>query len=251
VSAAASKCAEQPVASTALSSLGILGGTFNPPHLGHLALARHARDQLGLQRLLLIPAHTAPFKAGGGDGWQGVSEAGRGGRDPGPQHRLRMCQLAVDGVARVCVCPLEVQRGGVSYTVDTLSALHDGHPQAQLTLIVGADVAGTLGSWHEPARLLQLARLAIAGRPGTPRAPVLQALAGLGVAPAGDAARSQRVSFLEMPAIEISSSLVRQRVASGEPIEELVGGAVADYIAEHRLYRAPTHPHRGHRQAGA
>jgi nicotinate-nucleotide adenylyltransferase len=243
--------AEQPAACAGMTTLGILGGTFNPPHLGHLALARHAREQLGLQRLLLVPAYTAPFKARGDDGWQGASEGGRRGRDPGPQHRLRMCELVASGVAGVRVCALELQRGGVSYTVDTLTALHDSHPQAQLTLIVGADVAGTLGSWHEPARLLQLAHLAVAGRPGAPRASVLEALAGLGVAPAQDTAGSQRVSFLEMPAIEISSSLVRQRVARGEPIEELVGGAVAGYIAEHGLYRAPAHPRHGHTRAGA
>jgi nicotinate-nucleotide adenylyltransferase len=234
--------AERPVASTGLRTLGILGGTFNPPHLGHLALARHARDQLGLQRVLLMPAHTAPFKAGGQGGRTGGRKGGRkGGLDPGPKHRLRMCQLAADGVTGLSVCALEVQRGGVSYTVDTLSSLHASHPQAQLTLIVGADVAGTLGSWRQPARLLQLARVAVAGRPGAARGPVLDALARLGVAGADGAAQSPRVSFLEMPAIDVSSSLVRDRVARGQPIEELVGSAVAGYIAEHRLYRAPAH----------
>jgi nicotinate-nucleotide adenylyltransferase len=106
-------------------------------------------------------------------------------------------------------------------------------------LIVGADVARTLGSWREPSRLLDLACVAVAGRPGTAREPVLDALAGLGVAGAHGAAGSARVSFLEMPAIEISSSLVRDRVARGEPIDELVGAAVAGYIAGHEFYRTP------------
>jgi nicotinate-nucleotide adenylyltransferase len=232
-----------------LGSLGVLGGTFNPPHLGHLALARHAQRQLGLERVLLVPAHTSPGKAGGG----------HDAHDPGPEQRLQMCRLAVadaeaalpgepstparsrpggDGGlagARVCVCAVEIERGGVSYTVDTLSALHDRHPHAQLTLIVGADVARTLGSWREPARVLELAGVAVAERPGTQRGGVLEALAELGDPSAG--AGRARVSFVEMPAVEISSSLVRERAARGEPIEQLVGGPVASYIAEHRLYR--------------
>ena len=209
-------------------SLGVLGGTFNPPHLGHLALARHARDQLGLERVLLMPAHTAPYKA----------DRPRAEQDPGPAQRLLMCRLAVEGSCEALglrACALEIERGGLSYTVDTLSSLHARHPHAQLTLIVGADVARTLGSWREPARVLELARVAVAERPGTQRGGVLAALAELG--PASSGAGCARVSFVEMPAVEISSSLVRERVARGEPIEELVGGPVASYIAEQRLYR--------------
>jgi len=249
VSAHSTSGPAQPARATELGSLGVLGGTFNPPHRGHLALARCAREQLGLERVLLVPAHTAPYKADGS----------HGEHDPGPGQRLRMCRLAVadcqdaghgqapaggrplracrDGVdAGLSVCALEIERGGVSYTVDTLSALHARHPHAQLTLIVGADVARTLGSWREPARLLELARVAVAERPGTPRAPVLDALAELRGGGPGARARSPEVSFLEMPAVEISSSLVRERVARGEPIEQLVGPSVARYIAERRLY---------------
>jgi nicotinate-nucleotide adenylyltransferase len=189
----------------------VLGGSFNPPHRGHLALARHAHGELGLGRVLLMPAHTVPFKA-----------HGEGGSDPGPEHRLRMCRLAVEGAAGIDVCALEIERRGVSYTVDTLGSLHDSHPEAELTLIVGADVAATLESWREPDRLLELADVAVATRPGAPR----RAL------PAG-----ARVSFLEMPAIDVSSSMVRARVAAGEPVQELVGAPVARYIAEHGLYR--------------
>jgi nicotinate-nucleotide adenylyltransferase len=210
-------------------SLGVLGGTFNPPHLGHLALARHARDQLGLKRVLLMPAHTAPYKA----------DRPRRERDPGPAQRLLMCQLAVDHCddpIGLSVCALEIERGGVSFTVDTLSSLHARDPDAQLTLIVGADVARTLGSWREPARVLELARVGVAERPGTQRKGVLEALAELGAGASGPG--SARVSFVQMPAVEISSSLVRQRAARGEPIEELVGRAVASYIVEHRLYRS-------------
>jgi nicotinate-nucleotide adenylyltransferase len=189
--------------------VGILGGTFNPPHRGHLALAVHARRQLALERVLLVPAHTAPNKPGGDE-------------DPGPGQRLEMCRLAVAEVAGVSVCALEIERGGVSYTVDTLRALHASHPEAELTLIVGADVASTLGSWREPAQLLALARVAVAGRPGAPPPPI---------------AHGARVSSLEMPALDVSSSMVRERAARGQPIDELVGADVARYIAEHRLYR--------------
>jgi nicotinate-nucleotide adenylyltransferase len=196
-------------------ALGILGGTFNPPHLGHLAVARHALDELALERVLLVPTHTAPHKSRGG--------GGSDGRDPGPQHRLRMCQLAVEGVDGLAVCDIEVERGGLSYTVDTLRSMHASHPDAELTLIVGADTAATVGSWREPAQLFQLASLAVAARAGAARQPV----------PVDAKAR-----FLEMPTIAVSSSLARQRVARGQPVEELVGPAVSRYIDEHHLYRA-------------
>lgn len=242
-------------------TLGILGGTFNPPHLGHLAVARHARQELGLQRVLLVPAHTAPYKArdpgGAGSAWGrggnaageavGLSDAtGLSGSDPGPHHRLRMCQLAVAGEDGLSVCAVEVERGGLSYTVDTLRSIHASHPYARLTFIVGADTASTLGSWREPAQLLELAQLAVATRDGTARQRVLDELDAVHGSGGSDGAGElraalslgTRVRFLEMPAIEASSSAVRERVARGEAIDRLVGPAVAAYIAEHRLYRA-------------
>jgi nicotinate-nucleotide adenylyltransferase len=210
-------------------SLGILGGTFNPPHLGHLEVARHARRELGLERVLLIPAHVAPYRSGG-----------EGGSDPGPQHRLRMCQLAIAGAQGLSVCAIELERGGLSYTVDTLRSIHASHPNAELTLITGADTASTLSSWREPQQLLELAQLAVAARAGAARQRVLDALAGIrGAGIEGDGQRrapATHVSFLEMPTIEVSSSLVRDRVADGQAVDQLVGPAVAGYIAEHGLY---------------
>ena len=210
-------------------SLGILGGTFNPPHLGHLAVARHALQELALDQVLLVPAHTAPYK----------SDAEAGSWDPGPEHRLRMCELAVAAEPMLAVCPVEIERGGLSYTVDTLRSIHASNPDAQLTFIVGADTAATISSWREPAQLLELAQLAVAARVGAARQRVLDALAGIGGAGVDaatwrDAVRAVR--FLEMPAIEASSSLARQRVAAGEAVEDLVGPAVARYIAAHDLY---------------
>ncbi|HSZ14323.1 MAG TPA: nicotinate (nicotinamide) nucleotide adenylyltransferase [Solirubrobacteraceae bacterium] len=212
-------------------SLGILGGTFNPPHLGHVAVARHARDELALERVLLVPAHTSPFKSAGDR---------QGGGDPGPEHRLRMCQLAVEGEHGLSVCALEVERGGLSYTVDTLRSIHASNPDAELTFIVGADTASTLGSWREPAQLLELMQLAVATRAGAPRRQVLDALAGINPVGAGAEGRAGEapagVRFLEMAPVAVSSSQARERAARGESIDALVGPAVAGYIAEHRLY---------------
>jgi nicotinate-nucleotide adenylyltransferase len=148
-----------------------------------------------------------------------------------------MCRLVAEGVDCLSVCAVEIERGGLSYTVDTLKSLHASNPDTELTLIVGADTASTLGSWRGPRQLLELARLAVAARDGASPTRVLDALAGL--MPTGERRGSAaRVSFLEMGAIEVSSSMVRLRVAEREPIDELVGPAVARYIAEHGLYRA-------------
>jgi nicotinate-nucleotide adenylyltransferase len=208
-------------------AIGILGGSFNPPHLGHLALARQARDQLGLERVLLMPLHTPPHKSSG--------------EDPGPQHRLEMCRLAAAGEPGVEACELEVQRAGTSYTVDTLSAIHERHPEAELTFIVGADTARSLPSWHRPEAVMALARLAVAGRPGTDGGEVLDALrtivpATLGVVDDEAAEGSPGVVFLTLDPVEASSSLARERLAAGEPVEDLLAPAVAHYIADHGLY---------------
>ncbi len=205
----------------ALARVGILGGTFNPPHLGHLALARHARSELGLQRVLLMPANIAPNKPAERE-------------DPGPEHRLQMCRLAVVDEPGLEASALEIERGGASYMVDTLQAIHDTHPDAELTLIVGADTARTLPGWREPARLLELAGLAVAERDELDPQDASEVLVGLHPAP--------RAARLRMGKIAISSSEVRQLVAAGRPVTELVGQAVAGYIAEHGLYRAAPAP---------
>jgi nicotinate-nucleotide adenylyltransferase len=199
-----------------LARIGILGGTFNPPHLGHLALARHARSELGLSRVVMIPASRSPEK--------------QGEEDPGAERRLEMCRL-LSREQPLEVCALEVERGGTSYTVDTLRAISSRNPHDELTFIVGADVAATLPSWREPRELLELADLAVAARPGTDRSRVFEALERI------DGASGVEPRFLEMPPIDVSSSIVRERAAAGEPIEELVGADLARYIAGHGLYR--------------
>ena len=171
-----------------------------------------------------MPAHTSPRKAAA--------------PDPGPGHRLRMCELLVRHSPGIEACALELERGGTSFTVDTLSAIHASHPDAELTFIVGADTASTLPAWREPARLLELADLAVAHRTGTTRQEVLSTLASVRPDDAGEAAGgSAGITFLELPVLDISSSAARRRAALGEPIEDLVGADVARYIAEQRLYR--------------
>jgi len=194
--------------------LGILGGTFNPPHLGHLICAQEAHRELGLDRVLMIPARIPPHKP--------VEH------EPGAEHRLTLCRLAIDGDERFEVAPLELSRDGPSYTVDTLSELTANDPESELYLIVGGDIAAGLPRWREPARVLELATVAVAKRRGTARSSVDAALESL---PGGERAR-----FFSMPRIGVSSTLVRRRVRSGQPIRYLVPDVVAGYIAEHRLY---------------
>jgi nicotinate-nucleotide adenylyltransferase len=207
-----------------VARVGILGGTFNPPHLGHLQIARHALQELGLDRVLLIPVHVPPHKPAA--------------EDPGPEHRLRMCRLLVEHDSGVSACALEIERGGLSYTVDTLDAIHASHPDVELTLILGADTAHTLPAWREPAKLLALADIAVATRAGSGRPEVLDSVAPL-IAVPGDGTPGG-MSFLAAPVIDISSSMVRCRVRRGDPIDDLVGAAVAAYIGEQGLYRPGT-----------
>jgi nicotinate-nucleotide adenylyltransferase len=200
-----------------LGRLGILGGSFNPPHNGHLSGARHARRQLGLDRVLFMPVYLPPHKTPEDD--------------PGPEHRVAMCRRAVQGEERMFVSELEVARAGPSYTVDTLRSLHATDPGVELTFIVGADMARTLPQWREPREVLRLAHLAVAERDGTARREILDVLDSLGA--------RQRVLFLDMPAVDVSSTMVRERVLGGLSVDDLVPAPVASYIAEHGLYRHP------------
>ena len=195
--------------------LGILGGTFNPPHLGHLICAQEAYLQLGLDRVLLIPARIPPHKP--------VED------EPGPEHRLALCRLAVgDDEQRFEVSEVEIARDGPSYTVDTLEELHSSAPEHELFLIVGGDIAAGLPNWREPERVMSLATLAVAKRRGTSRAAVDEALQTLR---GGD-----RAKFFRMPRIGISSTMLRDRVRSGGSIRYYVPDAVMSYIECHRLY---------------
>lgn len=199
-----------------MARVGILGGSFNPPHIAHLVCASEAAAQLGLERVLLTPVAAPPHK---------LAE-----QDPGAAERLELCRLAVAGDERLGVCELEVRRGGRSWTVDTLRELHARAPEDQLTFIVGGDVALGLPTWREPEAVLGLARLAVAERTGADRERVAATLAErLPGTPAP--------AFFDMPRVDVSSSEIRARVAAGRPIRYLVPDAVAARIAARGLYR--------------
>ncbi len=197
--------------------IGILGGTFNPPHLGHLVAAQEAYRELDLDQVTLIPAGTPPHKP--------VED------EPGAEHRLALCRLAVGDDDRFTVSDLELRRDGPSFTVDTLDVLRSQSPSDDLFLILGGDIAAGLPKWHEPERVLELATVAIAKRRGTTKAAVDDALAQL---KGGDRAR-----FFQMPRIGISSTMVRRRVRAGQPIRYFVPDGVMHYIETHGLYRSP------------
>jgi nicotinate-nucleotide adenylyltransferase len=199
-----------------LARIGILGGTFNPPHLGHLVCAQEAHDQLGLDRVVLMPVSVPPHK--------------EAAEDPGAEHRLEMCRLATAKDERLAVSRLEVDRPGASYTADTLRAIHESAPGDDLTFIVGGDMAHSLPTWREPEAVLELATLAVAERSGSRRADIEERLAGL--------AGGDRTTYFAMPRIDISSSDVRRRVRDGRPIRYLLPDEVVRYIGAEGLYRA-------------
>jgi nicotinate-nucleotide adenylyltransferase len=193
-----------------------LGGAFNPPHIGHLVLAQEAASQLGLERVLLVPAGDAPHK--------------RIDPEPGPELRLEMTRLAAEGDELLEVSPIEVERAGPSYTFRTLELLRDRWPDDELTFLMGADVAAHLDEWREPARVVELARLGIAARPGTVLDEAEATLERLGA--------TARADLIRMPEIGVSSTWIRRRVAAGRPVRHLVPDAVAELIAERGLYGA-------------
>jgi nicotinate-nucleotide adenylyltransferase len=194
--------------------LGLLGGTFNPPHIGHLVCAEQALAQLELDRVLLVPVHEPPHK--------GVEA------DPGVEHRVELCRRAVVGEERLDVSVVDAEVPGPSYTVGTLRRLHERCPGDELTFIVGGDMALSLPTWREPEAVLELAELGVAEREGVRRADVAERLSGLG---------ADRVRFFDMPRLDISSSLIRRFVAAGRPIRHLVPEGVAAYIEQAGLYR--------------
>jgi nicotinate-nucleotide adenylyltransferase len=199
-----------------LTAVGILGGTFNPPHLAHMVCASEARAQLRLERVILVPTGIPPHKP--------MED------EPGATHRLEMCRLAA-GEHRdwLEVSSIEVGRDGPSYTVDTLREINARDPGDELTFIVGGDMAWSLPSWREPEAILELASVAVAERAGARREEVRARLAGM--------AGAHRISYIDVPRLDISSSALRRRVREGRPIDYLVPDAVAHYIEQRRLYQ--------------
>jgi len=188
--------------------IGLLGGSFDPPHTGHLLAASDALEALSLDRVVLIPTATQPLKAA-----QQVTAA---------QHRLAMARLLIGDDARFTVDSIEIERGGLSYTVDTLAALTERWSDAELFWLVGTDVTSTFARWREPARIGELATPVVLQRTG--ERPDLSGMPG-----------STRV--LTTRRIDVSSTEIRQRVAEGKSIRGFVPESVAEFIAAQRLYR--------------
>jgi nicotinate-nucleotide adenylyltransferase len=202
-----------------VAQIGLLGGTFNPPHIAHLVCAQEALLQLELDRVLFVPVRVAPHK--------------RVEAEPGVEHRVAMCEAAVAGDDRFGVSRADADREGPSYTVDLLRALGDDD---ELTFIVGGDMAHSLPAWRDPEGILALARLGVAEREGVRRADISERLAGL-------AGAAERVRFFDMPRLDITSSLIRRRAVAGRSVRYLVPDAVAAYIEREGLYRqAPAYP---------
>ena len=200
-----------------MARIGLLGGTFNPPHIGHLVCAQEAWAQLGLDRVLLVPVFAPPHKEADGD--------------PGVEVRVALCEAAVAGDERLAVSRAEADVPGRSYTVDTLNRLHDARPEDQLTFIVGGDMAASLPQWREPQAILELCTIGAAARDGLGREELLERL-DTELPGAAD-----RIRFFDMPRIDVSSTLIRRRVAAGEPVRYLVPDAVAAQIEREALYR--------------
>jgi nicotinate-nucleotide adenylyltransferase len=192
----------------------VLGSAFNPPHLGHLALAQEALWQLGLEEVIFVPTGEAPHK--------------RIADDPGRELRMAMTRLAAAEDSRFSVSASEVEREGPSYTFETLRLLAEERGETQLVFVMGADAAVGLESWREPERVVELARLAIARRAGVSDAELNDVLRSLGA--------EGRATMLEMPQFGVSSSAVRERAAAGRPLRYLVPDPVARLIEEKGLY---------------
>lgn len=190
---------------------GVFGGAFDPPHFGHLALVREALKRFDFERLLVVPAGDPPHKT--------VATPA--------ETRCRMVEFAFADMAQVEISRIELEPGGPRYTVDTLRLLTERHDD--LTLLVGADQFAGFGGWREPDTILELARLAVASRPGYEEEALSPVLAAL--------AQPERVSFFPIPAHPVSSEQIRARARDGLAIDDLVPSAVVAEIARLGLYK--------------
>lgn len=190
-------------------NIGIFGGTFDPPHVGHLIVCEHAREELGLDKILFIPSAISPHK----QHHQLVD----------PEYRLEMVRLATFGQEFFEPCDVEVRRGGVSYTVDTLGQLRQIYPDEKLTLLLGLDNLVEFRTWKAPERIVQLATVALMTRPGFEADRVADDLCG-------------KFTLCRVPGIGISSSEIRDHVKDGKSIRYLVPKPVESYIYYRKLY---------------
>ncbi len=188
--------------------IGVFGGSFDPVHSAHLIVAQAAADEVGLDLVRFVPAATQPFKPEG--------------HYAGAAHRVEMLRLAVQDYPQFVVDLREVERGGISYTVDTLLDLNREFPSDELFFMVGADVARDLGRWRDSAKLGELARIVAMSRAGAPAAPALPGI----------------TQTITVPSVDVSATTVREAVRNQAPVTGMVPDSVADYIRTHQLYRS-------------
>jgi nicotinate-nucleotide adenylyltransferase len=197
--------------------LGVLGGSFNPIHLGHLLIADDVRRKLDLDRVLFVPAFQPPHK-------------------PGPlapyEHRVAMARLALNGQTGLELCLVEERLPVPSYTADTLRAVRSQHRDASLFFILGSDQYRDIRLWRHPLELVRLARFAVMSRPGVSRPPLYP----------GHSAR--RVLFLDVIQVSVSAAAIRKRLANGGSVRYMLPTRVLDYVKQHRLYSPAGPPKR-------
>ena len=201
-----------------MPEIGLMGGSCNPIHCGHVALARAALESGRVERVLFLPTGNPPHKK------EGLADK---------FDRLRMVELAVEHEAGMAVCREEIDRDGVIYTVDTLAALKRKMPDCTLTYLIGADTLRALGTWRRVETVIERCKFLVMMREGETREEVIR-LAGLWTQ------RGAQIDFLDARKMDISSTQIREQIQKGLPFERLVPQAVADYIHEHGLYGAKT-----------
>ncbi|MEO0079202.1 MAG: nicotinate-nucleotide adenylyltransferase [candidate division WOR-3 bacterium] len=193
----------------AVMRLGILGGSFDPIHFGHLLVAEDVLVQLRLDRVLFVPTFRPPHKMATGAPYK---------------DRVAMVRLALKGRPRFRLCPIEEKLPGPSYTVETLRWLRQRYPRATRYLLVGADQYRTMASWHRPWELTSLARIVVMSRPGVPKPRIYSGHS------------RTRVRFLDVIPVAISAREIRDRLASGRSVRYLIPSRVMEFIRRHRLY---------------
>ena len=199
--------------------IGVFGGSFDPVHLGHLILAENCRQQAKLDQVLFIPCAMSPHKRDGAHGTD--------------RQRLEMLDLAIGGHRDFVRSDMEIKRGGVSYTIDTLRELEGSQPDNEWFFLMGADSLESFSSWKEPDEILKLAKPIVVGRPGSEID-----LGSLEKNSSADYVKSLRDLSVESPLIEISSSNIRQRVAESKSIRFLVPRSIEQYIVTQKMYDA-------------
>ena len=195
-----------------MKRIGIFGGTFDPPHKGHIAIAEQAKRQLGLDCVWFIPAYIPPHK--------------HQHSPTSAQHRLKMIKLAISGRKKFKISAIELKRRGISYTIDTLKVFKQQFPEAELVLIIGADNLSQFNAWKSPRTILQLASLAVYKRKGF-----------------NPSLKDSAIDFILLKGrmLRVSSTEIRNRIEKGLPIRALVPNPIVLYIKRHSLYTIPTH----------